>query len=42
MLKKDLLDLINTFDAETWKYAESDELDNDMQYIYSIKKNTSC
>lgn len=38
MLKKDILDLINTFEAETWKYADSDKLDNDMQYIYSIEK----
>lgn len=38
MLKKDILDLINTFEAETWKYVDSDKLDNDMQYIYSIEK----
>lgn len=38
MLKKDILDLINTFESETWKYAENNKLDNDMQYIYSIEK----
>ena len=38
MLKKDILDLINTFEAETWKYADNDKLDNDMQYIYLIEK----
>lgn len=38
MLKKDILDLINTFEAETWKYTDSDKLDSDMQYIYLIEK----
>jgi len=38
MLKKEILDLINTFEAETWKYADSDKLDSDMQYIYLIEK----
>ncbi len=37
MLKKDILDLINSFEAETWKYKNSDNLDNDMQYIYSVE-----
>ena len=38
MLKKDILDLINNFEMETWKYDDNDKLDNDMQYIYSIEK----
>lgn len=38
MLKKDILDLINTFETETWKYVDNDKLDSDMQYIYSIEK----
>lgn len=38
MLKKDILDLINNFEMETWKYDNNDKLDNDMQYIYSIEK----
>ena len=38
MLKKDILDLINTFEVETWKYVDNDKLDSDMQYIYSIEK----
>lgn len=38
MLKKDILDLINTFETETWKYADNDKLDSDMRYIYSIEK----
>ena len=38
MLKKDILDLINTFETETWKYVYNDKLDSDMQYIYSIEK----
>ena len=38
MLKKDILDLINSFEAETWKYADNDKLDIDMQYIYDIEK----
>ena len=38
MLKKDILDLINNFEMETWKYNSTDKLDNDMNYIYSIEK----
>lgn len=38
MLKKDILDLIENFEMETWKYNTTDKLDNDMQYIYSIEK----
>ncbi len=38
MLKKDILDLINKFEMETWKYNSTDILNNDMQYIYSIEK----
>ena len=38
MLKKDILDLINIFETETWKYVDNDKLDSDMQYIYSIEK----
>ncbi len=37
MLKKDILSLIDKFESETWKYANNDNLDNDMQYIYSIQ-----
>lgn len=38
MLKNDILDLINNFEKETWKYNNTDKLDSDMQYIYSIEK----
>lgn len=38
MLKKDILDLMEKFEAETWKYSDNDNLDNDMQYFYSIEK----
>ena len=39
MLKKDIVDLINKFEIETWKYnTDNDNLDKDMQYIYSIEK----
>ncbi len=38
MLKKDILDLMKKFEAETWKYSDNDNLDNDMQYFYSIEK----
>ena len=38
MIKKDILDLINKFEMETWKYDDNDKLDYDMQYIYSIEK----
>ena len=31
MLKKDILDLMEKFEAETWKYSDKDNLDNDMQ-----------
>lgn len=37
MLKKDILDLMEKFEAETWKYSDNDNLDNDMQYFYSIE-----
>ena len=37
MLKQDLLTLIEKFIKETWKYNESDELDNDMEYVYRIE-----
>lgn len=43
MIKQDLLTLIEEFIKETWKYKESNELDNDMEYIYlmenELKKN---
>ena len=39
MLKDELLDLISEFEKETWKYPESDELFNDMDYIYKIQRN---
>ena len=38
MLKKEILNLINSFEMETWKYINDDNLDNDMQYIYSIER----
>lgn len=38
MLKKDILDLMEKFEAETWKYSDNNNLDNDMQYFYSIEK----
>ncbi len=38
MLKKDILDLINNFEMETWKYNSTDKLGNDMQHIFSIEK----
>lgn len=38
MLKKDILDLIESFEIETFKYNDNEILDNDMQYIYSIEK----
>ena len=37
MLKKDLIDLINKFETETWKYENSDGLEEDMEYIYSME-----
>ena len=36
MLKNDLLDLINKFEKETWKYTDSEELDEDMDFLYSL------
>ena len=36
MEKEELLILIETFMKETWKYKESNELDKDMDYIYTI------
>ena len=39
MLKNDILNLIENFEMETYKYNTTDKLDNDMQYIYYyIKK----
>lgn len=38
MLKKDILDLMEKFESETWKYSDNDNLDNDMQYFYFIEK----
>ena len=38
MLKKDILDLIESFEIETFKYNDNENLDNDMLYIYSIDK----
>ena len=37
MLKSDIMNMINDFESETWKYDSTDELDSDMQYIYSIE-----
>ena len=39
MLKNDIVDLINSFEKETWKYSENEELYNDMEYIYSIEES---
>ena len=39
MLKEELLNLISEFEKETWKYPESDELYNDMDYIYKIQRD---
>lgn len=39
MIKQDILELIDNFERETWKYEESDELYNDMEYIYRIQKD---
>lgn len=38
MLKKDILDLIDNFEREIWKFDDNDKLYNDMHYIYSIEK----
>lgn len=38
MLKKDILDLIESFELEISKYNDNENLDNDMQYIYFIEK----
>lgn len=39
MSKKDILDLINSFEIETWKYPNSNNsLDDDIEYIYAIEK----
>ena len=35
---QDILDLIESFEIETFKYNDNENLDNDMQYIYSIEK----
>ena len=37
MLKSDIMNMINDFESETWKYDSTDELDSDMQDIYSIE-----
>ena len=37
MLKKDILDLIDSFERETWKYTYNDNLNDDMDYIYSLE-----
>lgn len=37
MTKENILSLIFEFYKETWKYDENDELDNLMEYIYSIE-----
>lgn len=41
MQKKDILDLIYSFERETWKYNATDKLDSDMQYIYFIMKDVT-
>lgn len=39
MLKQTLLDLINEFEKETWKYeCNQEKLDQAMEYVYSIEK----
>lgn len=37
MTKENILSLIFEFYKETWKYDENDELDNVMEYIYSVE-----
>ena len=32
------VNLMEKFEAETWKYSDNDNLDNDMQYFYFIEK----
>lgn len=34
--KDDLLKLINNFEQETWKYPQSDKLDEAIDYMYRI------
>lgn len=38
MLKEDILNLIENFETETFKYNSADELYNDMNYIYMLEK----
>ena len=39
MLKNDILDLIESFEKETWKYINiDDKFDENMEYIYLIEK----
>lgn len=38
MTKENILNTINTFEKETWKYIENEELYNAMDYIYLIEK----
>ena len=38
MTKQDLLELIDAFYKETWKYESNDNLDKDMDYISNIEK----
>lgn len=37
-VKKRYIRFNGKFEAETWKYSDNDNLDNDMQYIYSIER----
>ena len=39
MTKNDIVSLINNFETETWKYESTNELDSDMQCLYSIESN---
>lgn len=38
MEKKDILNLIDTFETETWKYTDNEKLDADMEYIFLVEK----
>lgn len=39
MLKKDILDLIDSFERETWKYTYNDNLNDNPQYVLKNIQN---